>query len=239
MLQRGWARLLAVAALVGAASPAGAFLLIDGFSTQQILLLAAGGSDTAFSTTPAIEALGGERDIDIGRLTGNDAVEMLIHPMGGPAQLFMSSPAGTSASWRVVWDGPDGGVGIDADGLGGIDLTQGGLNTGFLVRAQSDLTATVEIAVTGASGGSTAATLVVPPGAGFDYRFLPFSSFASPAVFADAGSVSLTLSGSAGLDAQIDQFLVTVPEPVGTCAAVLTLLATACRRRHTIVRPRG
>lgn len=237
MFQGGWAGLLA-GALAGLAGPAGAVVVIDSFDTQQILLMPTGGVDMAFLAAAAPEALGGERDLEILRLNGNDAVELLVHPPGGDPQLFCSSAAATIATWRVVWDGPDGGVGIDADGLGGIDLTQGGVNTGFSLRLQSDLAANVEIAVTGASGGSTAASLPIAPGGSLEDRFLPFTAFAAPALFADAGSVSLTLSGGAGLDAQVDQLRVTAPEPAGAGAALVALLALVCRYRHT-ARPRG
>jgi len=231
----------ALAAPFALAAPAGAFVMIDNFATQQTLQLPGGGPNSASSSSPAVEVLGGERDVQITRTIGNDYVELLINPTGSDRLLSASSAAATVPTWTLVWDGPDGSPTVDADGLGGVDLTQGGVNTGFLVRVRSDLPATLEIAATGASGGSTSASLPLPGGEiVLQSRFLPFSAFATPALFADTGSLSLALTGTAGTDAQLDYVLVTVPEPSGATVAACALVAMACRRRYTAAfSPRG
>jgi hypothetical protein len=240
MLTRFVAR-AALAAPVALATPAHAFLYLDDFVTQQTLQLPAGGLNSASSSTLAPEVVGGERDVQITRTIGNDPVDLLVNPTGSDRLLSLSSAAATIATWTVVWDGPDGSASVDADGLGGLDLTQGGVNTGFLIRVRSDLPSTLEIAATGASGGATSASLQLPGGeATLQQRFLAFSEFATPALFADTGSVSLVLTGSAGTDAQLDYVLVTVPEASGAAAAGAALLALACRRRRHVIRsPRG
>lgn len=231
---------LALAAPVALAVPASAFVMIDNFATQQILQLPAGGLNSASNSAAAVEVLGGERDVQITRTIGNDAVELLINPTGSDRLLSASSAVGTTAVWSVVWDGVDGSSTVDAYGLGGVDLTEGGINTGFLFRVRSDLPATLEIVATGASGGSTSATLPLPGGeATLQSRFLGFGAFPSPALFSDTGSLSLSLTGSAGTDAQLDYVLVTVPEPSGAVAALGALLAMACRSRHSESSPRG
>jgi len=236
MVRRILAGLGALAAPFGLAAPAGALIVIDRFVTEQALQLQPGSSDSWFESVAAPEAIGGERDAQITRTAGDDYADLLINYSGLDELLACSAAPGTAARWTVVWDGPDGGPGVDADGLGGRDLTEGGANEGFWIRVLSDLPATLKIAVTGASGGASEASLDLPGGdTWLVNRFLPFTEFAAPALLADVGSLSLELTGGTGLDAQIDH--VKVPEPGGAAAAALCALL-ALARRHA-ARPRG
>ncbi|HSJ99415.1 MAG TPA: hypothetical protein VLC53_20225 [Myxococcota bacterium] len=229
----------AAALSLGLAASAGGEVVIDAFVTQQILQLPAGSALSTFGAVAAGDVLGGERDAEISRVNGNDAVELLVNPVGDEL-LSCSASAGTTVIWRVTWDGPDGAAEVDPDGLGGVDLTQGGANEGFLLAVSADVPATIEIAVTGAAGGTTTGSLSLPGGQPeLQDRFLPFTEFDEPGLLADAGSVSLVLSGSAGLDAQIDGLR--VPEAEGAAAAVAALCALLAltRRGDNAARPRG
>jgi hypothetical protein len=229
----------AAALSLGLAAPAGAELIVDSFVTPQIVQLPAGGANSVFGAVAALDVLGGERDAEITRLAGDDPVGLLVNPSGDEL-LSCSAALGTTVVWRVTWDGPDGAAEVDPDGLGGVDLTQGGANEGFLLAVSADVPATIEIAVTGGAGGTTTGSLSLPGGEPeLQDRFLPFTEFDEPGLLADAGSVSLVLSGSAGLDAQIDGLR--VPEAEGAAAAVAALCALLAltRRGDNAARPRG
>jgi hypothetical protein len=232
---------LAVAALpVALATTAHAALDIDRFEAEQILVLGLGGADAAFSSVAAPEALGGERDASIQRIAGNEPADLLVNPTGNDRLLSCSAGPSSSVEWVIVWDGADGVATVDETGLGGIDLTQGGANTGFLVRVLTDVAASLQIELTDMVGGSTSGELVLPGGdAGLVSRFLPFSEFDEPGIAANVGSVSLTLSGEAGLDAQMDFVRVTAPEPAGAGVVAACALLVLARRRGRVEAPRG
>lgn len=231
MFRRILAGFAAAALPLAVASPAGAVLVIDDFVTQQVLSLDVGGADSAASSVAATEAIGGERDALLDRIQGDNPADLLVNGSGTDELLSCSSSSNTISLWAIVWDGPDGASTLDPDGLGGIDLTEGGANEGFRLGVLSDLPVTLTFEVTGSSGGEATAELVLPGGdTALTRRFLPFSAFDVPALLADAGSVSLAIEGGAGLDPQIDG--ITVPEPSGAAiAATCALLALATRRR--------
>lgn len=229
----------AAALSLGLATAAGAELVVDSFVTPQTLQLPAGGANSVFGAVAALDVLGDERDAEITRLVGNDPAELLVNPIGDEL-LSCSAAASATVVWRVTWDGPDGAEAVDPDGLGGVDLTQGGANEGFLIEASADVPATIEIEVTGAAGGITTGGLSLPGGQPeLQDRFLPFTDFDQPGLLADAGSVSLVLSGSAGLDAQIDGVRVPEAEGAAAAAAALWTLLALTRRGDYTARPRG
>lgn len=221
--------------------PAHAALDIDRFVTQQVLDLPFGGVDGAFSSVAAPEVLGGERDAALQRLTGTEPATLLINPTGTDRLLSGESGPSSLVEWVIVWDGADGDPAVDETGLGGVDLTQGGANTGFLVRVRTDVAASLQIELTDTSGGSTSAELALPGGdQTLVSRFLPFSAFDEPGIAADVGSVSLVLGGQTGLDAQLDFVIVRAPEPAaGAGLAAACALLLCARRRAGIGGPRG
>lgn len=236
MFRRPFAWLLAAA--LPAASPltADAEIVIDSFVTPQTLELEFGGVGNVAGSVAAAEALGGERDASLTRVLGEDRADLLINPTGDE---LMSCSAGNSlVSWTVVWDGEDDSPLVDPDGLGGIDLTQGGANDALLIRAGSDLAAFVQVTVTGAAGGTTTAQLDLPGVADLTDYHLPFAAFDTPALLADAGSVSLVLAGPQGLDAQIDDVVATVPEPGGAAMVAACALLVLGRARRSARIPR-
>ena len=217
-----------------AAGPAGAVIVIDDFDTQQVLQIAGGsGAASVSDVVAAPDVVGGERDAVATRQMGGGFVDLLANPSGSDSSLSFALGASPGGA-QIVWDGPDGNAEtLESDGLGGIDLTEGGANTGLWVIARSDLTTELVFTITGASGGVSDATLALSPSPAFQRLFLPFSAFATPELFADAGSLSLELSGEPGLDVQLAS--IAVPEASGTGVALAVLAALTLCRRRTLV----
>jgi hypothetical protein len=226
-----------VAALLLAAFPLAAQgeVVIDTFVTQQLLQLDPGGANLVTDAATAPETLGGQRDVELERLTGNGGVSLTINAQG-EEWLSCSAGGGTAVRCSLSWEG--------TGGLGGVDLTQGGANDAFRVWASSDIAATIEIQVRKASDGTLVTAQLALPGGDADFveRFLPLAEFGpnGPAVVADADQVLLEIMGPAGLDAQLDDVSFTVPEPSqAEIVAISTLLALAGRRRWGRARPPG
>lgn len=84
------------------------------------------------SSATATEALGGERDIRVTRVSGAGSVGMTINGSDGAFLIFESSPTGFGTG-EVQWDGADGNAtSVNHTGLGGVNLLAGGAE-GFLV----------------------------------------------------------------------------------------------------------
>src|SRR5258708_4681513 len=104
--------LLAFSILLMGGGIAQAGILIDGFTTNQSMMVGGppAGNQTAFSTISAAEAIGGVRDITLNRTlpSGNGFIVGDVNlSMNGT--LSYSSGSNTTGNALVVWDGPDGG----------------------------------------------------------------------------------------------------------------------------------
>jgi MYXO-CTERM domain-containing protein len=238
MIRRSLRSLAAV--LVAGLAPLGASgeVSIDTFATPQIVEITFEGPDAAQGLVTAPEALGGERDVQLLRTAGGGTIQFQTG-VPGDDLLDCSAGAETEGSCLVLWDGPDGALVLDPDGLGGIDLTEGGANDGVGLAVRADQPATVEIQVVRALDGSFVSAVLDLPGGDSDLveRFVPISAFGPgdpAAVFADAGAISMLVSGEPGFDVLLDDLRVTVPEPSGAAGAALAalgVLAARARRR--------
>lgn len=123
---------LALAALVGPGMAAP--IAIDSFSIDQTTV-----SMTTYIEDPSI--LGGETEISF--LGG--AVEAEFKISGGQGTLSNVVNA-TERNFQLVYDGVDATTSIDHDGLGGLDLTDGGENDRFSIDLAS-VTGTIDITV--------------------------------------------------------------------------------------------
>lgn len=243
----GWIWSIAVASAAGAlalASPADAVLPIDDFSSTQMLELTMGAASVA-SSAPAPAAIGGERDLEIERVTGSGTATVDVNGGEPPqGQLLFDTPPGTEAILRLVWDGPDGDAEMTAPvGLGQLDLTDGGALDAFEIEFDSDLAITVSLRVYDAldPAGMTwsEATVLVnetPPGT-FEFLEVPFTEFTldgpeGAASFANVGAVHLEIAGPAGFDPALQSVQV-VPEPAAASLAGVAALALLAHRRRS------
>ena len=166
-----------------------------------------------FSSSVALSAniLGGERDAYLQFLAGTADSTLRSNPYGLNDVLAFDQSAGVASVATLTWDGVDGvadaNVGL---GLGGLDLTNGGLNTGI------ELSIGVDAAGAGDTfslrlyqGSTTNFSQVVRPipvtdGTATGTVVVPFSAFSGPVTAADVDAIQLDLGGqSPSIDMQL------------------------------------
>ncbi|HPA19959.1 MAG TPA: hypothetical protein PLU30_19570 [Verrucomicrobiae bacterium] len=120
---------------------------LDSFDTQQFVIVPLLPGATNANSVAAPEALGGERDLRVHRVGGS--VGTLIGDVGYvfPNTVSLSCGLGVIGSMHLVYDGPDNSDAVNATGLGGIDLTEGGTYNAIRFATTSDLGAKVTITV--------------------------------------------------------------------------------------------
>jgi hypothetical protein len=222
-----------------------ATIMIDDFVTVQSALATA-GSPVGSSTLAAPEAIGGERDMHADLISGNTALSVTVNPFGGEILVHDSGTAVKGFS-LIVWDGPDGDpTVIDPDGLGGVDLTSGGLNDSIrLSSVLADLTGTLSLTVfdaADATGNTWSRVVMNLPGGIFapvdiDVPLANFTVVGSngAASFSNVGAISMEIENvtTGSLDVQMAS-ISAVPEPSSVLLALLGGLGTIipmCRQR--------
>jgi hypothetical protein len=197
------------------ASPAWAEKIIDTFdTTTQTITRTAVGTTTANAAAP--EAIGGQRDLALTVTTMADSNHTLSTnaAASGVAKYFETNGNGFFA---FTWDGDSDPDVLDPTGLGGMDLTQGGVNTGILVRLTSDLETDLTFEIYTNANDFSTLTLPIPAGiVAYQDFFFDFASFTptnAGANFASVGAIVLRNSVSVfGNDVGID-LVAAVPEP--------------------------
>lgn len=198
--------------LLLAGAPLGAQLLtIDSFetdhTTQQLVFPPAGTTTSASVSGPGI--LGGERDITLNLTSGVVAGNNVSATVSSGVFSYAQAPT-IEATGRIDWDGVDGSGTLNPVGLGGLDLTSGGLQNAVLLRVPfADLPQNVVISIHTDGADASSFTLSLP-GAIFssaDY-VIPYSSFTTllggGADFSDVGAVSLVVGGPSAPDIVVD-----------------------------------
>jgi len=206
-------------ALLGAQQSIGG--VIDSFGGDIQLLQSDAGTLFSQGTTVNAGVLGGERDVTLSQTSAQGGGRLLVNEANISGVLDFSMEVGSTGVATIVWDGVDGNENIDADGLGGFDLTAGGLDNAFsLIVSFDDLPTELSMTVySGEQNVSKASVLVNSPvGAGAEQEYLLlFSDFAvvsgSGADFTSAGAVVLEIDHfTPATDFQLDM-VQTVPEP--------------------------
>lgn len=175
------------------------YTLIDSFDTTQQVARATGGTPNAASVAVATEAIGGFRKLVATLDQPFGTVAMAANdPGSGLARLDFSATATATGSRLVTWDGSGTSPGsTHFTGLGGIDLTEGGLNTGISIVVNADKAGVITTRLyTSASNYSTAAIAFPATGSGVSTIFMPFSSFTATA----GAGVTLTNLGAIQID---------------------------------------
>jgi len=235
---RGVIATLIFVVLCGSASAA---IIVDGFTNAQTVSTGPGGSNPLASSggIAASAAIGGNRLMTVTRTSGNgivygDVSSGLLSHGSGPADSGMVS---------VAYDGNSDGVFDPSVGLGGIDLTEGGINNGlnFLYRADlagAVISARIYSSATNFSvgqfvAGATGFGAALPASAGLLFSSMNIGG-GTGANFSSVRGIVLTVDGSAipALDLQLQSVVSqVVPEPASLGLLAIGSLMTLRRRR--------
>jgi hypothetical protein len=112
---------------------------IDEFDDPQSLTAqrAPLGVDTVHSQVPSLSALGGQRKVVVHAISGDGKVNVEIDE-AGVRRFSYSENVSTSGNARVAWDGSAGDpTVVNPTGLGGVDLTGGGLQDSLVLNIHS------------------------------------------------------------------------------------------------------
>ncbi|MHC4695111.1 MAG: PEP-CTERM sorting domain-containing protein [Planctomycetota bacterium] len=228
-------RILASAALIvffcGVRANAG---FIDKFDTHQIVVVNS-GIPIDGNVTSGADIVGVEREIGLVWLSGpNDIV--LEPDAGGTGLLNLSVGADTSGNGAIVWDGADGSPLLDPTGLGGIDLTGGGMDRIGIDVVFDDLPVDLVLQVYTDAANWSQALVQLPGGIAVPVRMdALYSAFnvvaGSGADFSNVGAIVLAVDNmDPATDLQID-LIEWIPEPATLGLLALGGLALLRRRR--------
>jgi hypothetical protein len=243
-----------ITAALAVSLPLQAALVIDSFLTDSPTITDTTSNGLGIwrsDSGPGI--LGGSRDLFVNKLAGAGAA--LIGVSGN--KLHFSSGTATSGVGLIRWDGANMAPAIDANGLGGLDLTAGA--TGFVLNviAATQPFQAVLTAYTDATNYTVLQTLVSAPGI-YNLSFANFQSngapFGSGVDFSAVGALEFSLLGDAtigpllgaaaafgsgpdalgsSIDVSLGYLVAAAPEPASHILLLtgLALAAVARRRR--------
>ncbi len=171
-------------------------------------------SDIAMSasgSTSAAGILGGERDLSAQLSSTTGAMTLSVNRFNRQVLEF-SSTFEASGTNTITWDGSDNSSVLNPTGLGGVDLTSNGANTGLRFNVGADLpggSVTIRI-YSNATNWSTASVSIPQTGSAARQQIVvPFSSFStgggSGATLTSVGAIQMDITGSMAIDGQIDQ----------------------------------
>jgi hypothetical protein len=217
---------LTVAILLIGAAPqlASAGIIIDGFNPNSPFIVAMPGSGTSGTGT----VVGGNRDYFGTKSAARGGMMAATQGFG-----VLSSDATTTVVGIMQYDGTAGET-VNPFGLGGIDLTQGGLNNQFQLTVGVDLSGFQATLAVWAGGNLFTSSFIVPQGPPTNDVFVSFASFGA-ANFANVGAIELRLNTGATPVAEAD-FVITnfsaVPEPSSVLLVLGLGVAGLYRRRR-------
>lgn len=190
-------------------------LTLDTFETiqptiQLIVPTHIGQSDG--STVTGTGILGGERDMFLSLITGTTPAQTTnLVVVSNRLRFFQDSSIQAQA--QIVWDGVDGNTTvINTSGLGGVDLTVGGVQNALVLnRVSNNNPVSASLIVYSDAGNSSGSSFVFPAGSG--PTILPFNSFitlsGSGTDFTSVGAVVLNLYGNGAHDLLVEDIATT------------------------------
>jgi uncharacterized repeat protein (TIGR01451 family) len=152
------------------------------------------------STLPTTETIGGERDLRAEMTSGGATDNVKFNAAG--SLLNLDPTVNALGNYVATWDGPDGtAASLNATGLGGVDLTEAGINTGILLRGQVDKVnseITVRVFTNAGNASSMTITNIVPDV--LTDLYFPFTGFTTiagtGAQFTNVGAVQLEIESN-------------------------------------------
>lgn len=221
-----------VMGLVGAASASA--LTIDDFDAGSLVFVPA--SSTSEVQVPGA-MLGGERDETVTNTGASGGIGA-----GAAGGDYSYGAINASGSALLTWDGPDASSALDPTGLGGIDLTEGGIRDGFSIEILSnDLVAPLVLTVYSTATDFSQITVSTPggipsgPSTALGIAFSDLIPTGAGADFTNVGALTLEIDGSSQpqLDLTIGSITTTpVPQPTTIAQLGLGLGLLSWLRRH-------
>jgi len=205
---------LLLAALLLLTVPLSQAVIIDSFDTQQLPVSLQSPADignTAGSSQAAAEAIGGIRNYNAELLGGSFGNQVRAF-VGGGLYNHVQDPSVTGRS-QLIYDGSADPLNVDATGLGGIDLTDGGTSNAIEVRVVfADQGGSIVIEVYTDANNRSTVTIPITVTATEEIFIVPFTDFVTaagasgPADFSNVGALTLDVDGAttAALDVQLD-----------------------------------
>ena len=204
-------------------------LIIDDFNDPGGQTLVQPGPGTVDSFKDDASILGGERDMRLVVISGTSGGRFSANG-DVPDALALSMNSGSTGQSRIQWDGDDTAWGppVDYDGLGVVDLTEGGANAGIEVLISGDdkiIPGGLELTAYFGDASNWARWNVNLPGPAFmpqvvQLSFLSLSSSAGIVDFTTVGAITLFLNVASQADADVTIDYIqtytppsTVPEP--------------------------
>lgn len=224
-------------------------MIVDSFDiTQSVIANPVSGGRMNSVSGPEHLLLGGHRDLYLEVVGGIAEAKLRVNPFSINSNLQVDLSAGVTGMAVVTWDGTPGTTGMDPDnGLGGMDLTNGGMYNGLMIRLAVDAAGfgqSGEVRLHSGDDVSVAefqmpvTEAVNPTG----FVFVPFADFTGDADAANAGALQLLIDATnPSLDAQIDLVALTgpttvnfafLPEPSSALTIFMGILGLMGFRRH-------
>lgn len=218
-----------------------ATIIIDHFDETQAVSVSGGAGNpvTAESNSAAAGAIGGFRDIKLTRTLGAGTANASSNTIASVFRISTDDDA--DADVFMFWDGGNDTT-FSPTGLGGVDLTSGGLNDRIKVGLRSDLVVTLTLTVY-TNGTNYLTRSFSSPGGGtglpfttLDLLFSSFTATGSPS-FGSVGGITLAFAGPQSFDMQMEILDSDsgVPEPATLTLIGAGLLALGIARKKRLV----
>ena len=163
------------------------------------------------------EAIGGYRDMFISTvdpIAFNDDGQATVVSSVGEVQV--SNTGNASIVVEFTWDGMDNSADVDTTGLGGIDLTMGGLNDGILVgNTRTDLDVSLQFNLWDSSGATGSITRTFQQDTNGEDVFFAYDDLSNSVDLTDIGAIQLVVTGPDAYDLQFDLLQSTTLTPPG------------------------
>lgn len=206
--------------------------LIDDYSqTSQTVTAAANSSSTDSAIAPTANVVGGARDIQVTETNNSGAITLALNATN--SELTLGAQGATAVGNALIqYDGNDGSIALDNNGLGGVSL--GGGAAGAVVDPIAGISVFVgaqlvpvggasELTITIYSGAGNASSVTVPITASGTpvESFVLFSNFTGNADFNNVGAIetSLTISEENDITVSITEAI----QPVLTTANLASI----------------
>jgi len=158
-------------------SPCGTPQIVDlfGAASPYTVLINVGSE---YNEDVSASVLGGERDVETFMTVADPSFELFTVGDAVSGQFNYIEGGTVRGGFMLVYDGTDGDAStLDPTGLGGIDLTNGGLQDALILNLEVDNDATIEVNVyTNGGAVSTYMVTLLPGNISRDY-ILPFADF--------------------------------------------------------------